>query len=357
MNKIIKTVKKENTLFDSSALQRANANIEAYSPEELAHYGVLGMKWGVRKDRASGGLRSAHQKKLDNKRVSAIEKGTGLRSAHQKALDKKFVESVKKKNQKDEEKSLNKATNKAKSLASKKYLDIYNAMARDSSKFYSEINNKPEYKGKNLLNNKKYLDECAAASTKSLQQHSDRILGNKVDSRVSVKWYLPNGVDGFPSFYIERVDPDVKHSEDISDDRINLVAKFDSYGHVISLSLPEGAEDEFISDEEELAHYGVLGMKWGVRKGPSADTKVRRDRAKMHKNRRTMSNSDIKRAVNRMQMEKKLKTLVEEDIVPGRLAAKEFLLKSGAAFVGAAAGAAGSALVKSYLAKKGISGG
>lgn len=97
-------------------------------------------------------------------------------------------------------------------------------------------------------------------------------------------------------------------------------------------------------------------MRWGVRKGPSADTKVRRSRSKMYKNRRTMSDSDIKRAVNRMQMEKKLKTLVEEDIAPGRIAAKEFLSKTGAAFVGAAAGAAGAALVKAYLAKKGIVG-
>ena len=108
--------------------------------------------------------------------------------------------------------------------------------------------------------------------------------------------------------------------------------------------------------EHYLNHFGVRGMRWGVRKGPSADTKVRRDRAKMHKNRRTMSDSDIKRAVNRMQMEKKLKTLVEEDIAPGRLAAKDFLSKTGAIFVGAAAGAAGAALVKSYLAKKGIGG-
>ena len=55
MNKIIKTVKKEDKSFDSSALRRANANIEVYSPEELAHFGVRGMRWGVRKDRDSGG--------------------------------------------------------------------------------------------------------------------------------------------------------------------------------------------------------------------------------------------------------------------------------------------------------------
>ena len=219
MNKIIKTVKKkEDKSFDSCALRRANANIEVYSPEELAHFGVMGMRWGVRKDRGSGGLRSANQKNQE------------------KAAKK-------------EEKSLNKAANKAMSLANKKYLDVYDAMALDSSKFYSEINNKPEYKGKNLLNNKKYLDECAAAATKSLQQHSDRILGNEVDSRVSVKWFLPDGVSGWPSFYIERVGSEIKHSEDISDDRINLVIKINDLGQIESISLPEGSEDEFISEE------------------------------------------------------------------------------------------------------------
>ena len=107
---------------------------------------------------------------------------------------------------------------------------------------------------------------------------------------------------------------------------------------------------------EELAHFGVIGMKWGVRKGPSADTKVRRNRAKMHKNRRTLSDAELKKAVSRMQMEKKLKTLVEDDLIPGKMAAKEFLSKTGSAFVGAAAGAAGAALVKSYLDKKGLGG-
>lgn len=213
MNKIIKTVKKEDKSFDSSALRRANANIEVYSPEELAHFGVIGMKWGVRNDRSSA-------------------------------------------NQKKEERSLNKAVRKAVRLANRKYLKVYNAMADESAAFAAVINNKPAYKGKLIPfddNNpltKRYMTEYAKAATESLQRNSDKILGNKIDSRLAVKWHMGSNLGEMPLFYVDRVDPDVKHSEDISDDRINLVAKFDSYGHVISLSLPEGAEDEFISDED-----------------------------------------------------------------------------------------------------------
>ena len=109
--------------------------------------------------------------------------------------------------------------------------------------------------------------------------------------------------------------------------------------------------------DEEFSHSGVIGMKWGVRKSPSANTKVRRDRAKMRKNRRTLSDQELKRAVNRMQMEKKLKILAEEDLTPGKLAAKDFLSKVGGSAAAAAAGVAGAALMKKYLSSKGIDGG
>jgi hypothetical protein len=118
---------------------------------------------------------------------------------------------------KKEEKSLNKATKKAKSLVNKKYLDIYNSMANESSTFYSKINNKPEYKKLDLKNNptsklsQKYLKECAAAATESLQRNSNKILGNSIDSRLKVSWTMSPDLS-MPTFYIERDNPEIKHT-------------------------------------------------------------------------------------------------------------------------------------------------
>ena len=61
------------------------------------------------------------------------------------------------------------------------------------------------------------------------------------------------------------------------------------------------------SVDDFLAHYGVRGMKWGVRKAASA-----------------LQEKSIEDRLDRRDKEKKLKRLIDEDLNPKRTAAKDF---------------------------------
>ena len=87
---------------------------------------------------------------------------------------------------------------------------------------------------------------------------------------------------------------------------------------------------------DELMHYGVKGMKWGIRKGKVSDrvthlaqkakklpskaksayyrNPTKRDRAEASARRRTMSDAELDRRIKRLEKEKKLKQLTQEDI-------------------------------------------
>lgn len=89
--------------------------------------------------------------------------------------------------------------------------------------------------------------------------------------------------------------------------------------------------------DEFLEHFGVKGMKWGVRNDKSSfrtkrsakETKVRNKRKKVVSNRRTLSDGDIKKYIARLSEERKLKTLINEDLKPGRTIAKRIASESG----------------------------
>ena len=117
-------------------------------------------------------------------------------------------------------------------------------------------------------------------------------------------------------------------------------------------------------DNNELMHYGVPGMKWGVRRTPAQfrrkpsnkkstpDQKVRKERKSDLNKRRTMSDADLKKKIERMKLEKEFKSLTQEDIAPGRKFVTEIMSSAGKKALTAAAAGAMAYSVKVAMTKE-----
>lgn len=176
-------------------------NIEA-GENYLEHYGVLGMHWGVYKDR-----------QLDRK-------------------DKKWLD---------------------KSNKHSTYMKLYNEGARRMNSGLKAFNANPEFdkvdtNPKNPVN-KKYYDAYAKYATDILNDVAQKYGGSPSGELRLTFDYDPVN-EAMPRWRIE--DKTVRHSGYADDIKVNIT--IDNSGKIT---------DATFDISGELAHYGVLGMQWG----------------------------------------------------------------------------------------------
>lgn len=98
-----------------------------------------------------------------------------------------------------------------------------------------------------------------------------------------------------------------------------------------------------VNDTDYFAHYGVKGMKWGIRKDrerrPSRKAKEQARRSperqaidtirRTKKKARYMTDTELKQAINRLNLESQYNRLSFEIYSPGKKFTRDFLIRSG----------------------------
>lgn len=330
----------------------------------LAHYGVKGMKWGVRKTpQEEGGRREGIQRYLDPQGhdltidvlktlggvlVPIAQPLTwpaqirlvrgGIRGAQAKVLDsqeKKFAK---------------------KAMSPKNFAAIHNGSLEQVNRGIDKINAKYPNPNQSPATRKKY-DAEVLKTMQDGYRASANSLTNKAQTRHLDVEFVNDGLDfkihareGAPTPLPKRV----KHAaEDIENEEITVEItgkiKRNQTGHIVGFEfdhLKSESMAQSVSDvgaEFVLEHYGVKGMRWGYRKerptavnptarsfvphGKKRKTKVKTEggenqpasddairvgeaRAKLKRSgTAALSNQELRDVANRLQLEAQVATL------------------------------------------------
>ena len=257
--------------------------------EFLAHFGVKGMKWGVRKDGSRGAIR-----RTATKANTALGAGAKVVQEGEKKLI--FLPQA--------------ARNRA---ASKTQARVLAEAA--------VINRSPQFKGKDLKGNTRLKN----AYFKKVEEAAKTVYAEELNISRTEAWGEFLGVDTRAATNQMRISAAVDRIQHAEDDGREILLEMnfetDELGHIVKVNVPEKylkhADGE---GEDVLIHYGVKGMKWGVTRTKAQIESASEDatKAQQLKSRaktsgtNALSNTELKVAIERMNLETQYSRLAEQ---------------------------------------------
>jgi hypothetical protein len=268
--------------------------------EFIEHHGVKGMKWGIRNDKGHQGER-AKTKKIAR-------------------LDKKFAKNA---------------------HSPRNTINIYNRGADLTNKNdIDRINNKPEYKDKDFSRDtplrQKYYKEHQDALINNLERAA-REMGTNASG---TQRYGILETSGGWDVYLK----DVKHANDVV---MSFKINYDENGYITSIVAVDPVAH---SVTEFIEHYGVKGMKWGIRnKKGKRTTSSDHKSTKSYRNRKPseLTNRQIRLTNERIQLEQNYRRLNPSKVAIGASAVKGIMgaLGTAASFYALTQSPAGKAAI------------
>lgn len=237
--------------------------------EFLAHYGVLGMKWGVRN--AESKERVARARKESSSKRAAANQAASEGSPKAKKLAKAADKSEANTKKVEDKEDLNWSKRAGSFNAT---IDAWNASAQVmNSGMIDKINARhpKAHLDQDTPETRAYIKDYSDSTKDEFEKAYKAAHGSESPSgrfKVDIEYNVME--DAFPRIIFTDTQ-DVKHSVG---DQVVFELVPGPNGKVKSIRMVKNSIKQ--SDlngqvDEILAHYGILGMKWGVRREPGAN--------------------------------------------------------------------------------------